>query len=102
MIFDYVNYQKPCGFINYNPKNINLKKNIYDIYKYIHFRSMPSPLSVLWINNKDEITEKIQQVLNGEVSETMKESVNWFNKINQSPAKDGSKNIWTFIEKITD
>ncbi len=102
MVFDYANYQKPCGFINYNPKNINLKKNIYDIYKYIHFRSMPSTLSVLWINNKDEIKEKIQQVLNEEVTETIKESVNWFKKVNQSPAKKASKNIWTFIEKITD
>jgi len=102
MVFDYVNYRKPCGFINYNPENINLKKDIYDIYKYIHFQSMPSPLSVLWINNKEEIKDKIQQVLNEEVTETLKESVNWFNRINQPPAKDASENIWTFIDKISD
>lgn len=66
MVFDYIAYNKPCAYINYNPKVIDLKKDIHKIYKYVHFRSMPSAKAVLWLNSKEEIAEKIYKVLQNE------------------------------------
>lgn len=100
MIFDYVCMTKPGAYINYNPQVENLEKNINEIYEYVHFRSMPSEKSVLWINNKDEIREIIQKVLEGNSRENVEAADKWFNIINRGPAKDVSKNIWKELSQI--
>lgn len=60
MAFDFAMFDKPCAFINYDQqhqKNENWSVNT--IYKFHHFRSMPSPQAVVWINSKEEMAEKI-------------------------------------------
>ena len=68
MVFDYASYEKPCAYIHYNPDLPEIKKDSRSIYQYVHFRSMPDKNAALWINNKEEIAEIIQQVLKGENS----------------------------------
>ncbi|HEY1193463.1 hypothetical protein [Flavobacterium sp.] len=60
MAFDFAMFNKPCVFINYDQKD----KTVYNwsvktIYSYQHFKSMPDPDAVVWLNNKEEIVSKI-------------------------------------------
>lgn len=101
MVFDYIIYQKPCAYINYNPGVVKIKKNVGEIYNYVHFKSMPSKNSVLWINDKKEIKETISQVLVGNISEVLNEANNWFKKINYPPAESASGRIWQVLDKLS-
>ncbi|HLO73739.1 MAG TPA: hypothetical protein VK164_07370 [Flavobacterium sp.] len=60
MAFDFGMFQKPCLYINYDQEvKENPKWSINWIYKLQHFRSMKDRNAVLWIHNKNEISEKI-------------------------------------------
>lgn len=100
MVFDYVCKGKPCAYINYNPNVENLEKDIKVIYNYVHFRSMPSERSVLWVNNKEGISKVIKKVLKGNSRENVEAAEDWFKVINKGPAKDVSQNIWNEINQI--
>lgn len=100
MVFDYVSFQKPCAFINYDMQN-KFDKNwsVSKIYNYVHFRSMPNKTTVLWLNSPEEIAQKILFGLN--YSEGIVESAqNWFEKINQLPQDLASERIWNAIDTI--
>ncbi|TDP59224.1 UDP-glycosyltransferase [Flavobacterium dankookense] len=102
MVFDYVCYQKPCVYINYDVLKLESSNwNVEKIYKYIHFRSMPTSNSVIWFNNVDEIEQKIQSILERKVT-TLKEATTWFEIINQKPANQASERIWEFINTLTE
>lgn len=98
MVFDYVIFNKPTAFINYNCKDVEkIKWDINNIYKYIHFKSMPDKKSVLWINNKEEI-EKV--ILKGLSNVNLDSTKIWLEKIiGENPSK-ASLNLWEIIEKI--
>ncbi len=101
MVFDYVAYQKPCVYVNYDVTEPVLAGwNVDKVYKYIHFRSMPSKEAVVWFNSPEEIETKIEQLLNQDkdVSEAQK----WFEIINQQPADRASERIWQGITNIID
>lgn len=100
MVFDYVSYKKPCVYVNYDVSNtIRPGWNVEKIYKYIHFRSMPSKDAVVWFNSADEIEAKIRQLL--EQTKDVAVAQKWFEIINQHPADKASERIWSFINKIT-
>ncbi|HQW68054.1 MAG TPA: UDP-glycosyltransferase [Flavobacterium sp.] len=102
MVFDYVCYQKPCVYVNYDvPQSGSSNWSVEKIYKYIHFRSMPTNNSVIWFNNANEIEQKIQSVLEGKVT-TVNEATAWFEIINQKPANHASERIWDFINTLTE
>jgi len=100
MVFDYIAHGKPCAYINYDVEN--KKKNdwsVSKIYKFVHFRSMPSKKSVVWLNSPNEIAEKILLGLNDR-DETISDAQNWFSKINQQPIPLASKRMWNSIKEI--
>lgn len=100
MVFDYVTHQKPCAFINYDvPNKLNQNLSVSEIYKYIHFRSMPNNKAVLWLNSANEIEQKIKQGLE-QNSDTIINAQKWFNIINQQPPEISSARIWKAIETI--
>lgn len=99
MVFDYVALNKPCVYVNYDvvtkaSSNWSVKK----IYKYIHFRSMPSQNAVVWFNGANEIETKIELLLK-QVND-VSAAQNWFEKINRSPPELASHRIWENIKKI--
>lgn len=100
MVFDYIAHTKPCAFINYDVMN---KKNedwsVKKIYNFVHFRSMPSNESVIWLNSANEIAEKILIGLHNPVNIILN-AQNWFDKINQQPAHLASERIWNSIKEI--
>ena len=99
MVFDYIAYNKACAYINYNPTGIKLKKDIHKIYKYVHFRSMPSKKAVLWLSNKEEIICAVLQNKN-EVELNLAEAQKWFERINMHPVEKASERIWDKIESL--
>jgi len=102
MVFDYVCYQKPCVYVNYDvPQSGSSNWSVEKIYKYIHFRSMTTNNSVIWFNNANEIELKIQSILEGKMT-TLKEATAWFEIINQQPANKASERIWDFVNTLTE
>jgi len=93
MVFDYVAFEKPCLYINYDMAHI--KK----VFKYVHFRSMPSKDAVVWVNSPDEIAAKIEKLLVNKTA-TVKNAAQWFEKINQHPVNEASERILNSIHQI--
>lgn len=101
MVFDYASHGKPCIFINYDVGDKKLSDWSTDkIYKFVHFRSMPSKNAVVWLNSKEDIPTILKNVING-VPETVTQAEKWFRIINREPAKSASLRIWESIDKIT-
>jgi hypothetical protein len=62
MAFDFAMYNKPCIFINYDQEDKEDKNwSTKTIYQFQHFRSMPQPEKIIWLNKKEEIYDKILQ-----------------------------------------
>ena len=100
MVFDYAIHNKPCAFINYDAKNKKIADwSVKKIYKYIHFKSMHSKDSVIWLNNPSEIASKIEDVLK-ENTKTVKAAQDWFKVINLHPLESASSNIVNAIKNI--
>lgn len=79
MAFDFAMFKKPCVFINYDQKNkTNPDWSVETIYKFQHFRSMPSKEAVIWLNSKNEIIDKLIHHHEYENQEAMQE---WCKKI---------------------
>lgn len=62
MAFDFGMFQKPCIFINYDVKGAK-NWSVDTIYKFQHFRSMPSKNAVYWLNAEEKIAETIQEAI---------------------------------------
>ncbi len=62
MAFDFVMFDRPCVFINYDQENKNTQDwSVKTIYQFQHFSSMPNEECVIWLNHKAEIVEKLTQ-----------------------------------------
>ncbi|MEP6928578.1 MAG: CDP-glycerol glycerophosphotransferase family protein [Flavobacterium sp.] len=60
MAFDFAMFNKPCVFINYDQEIKNVDDwSVKTIYQFQHFRSIPNNNAVIWLNNKEEIVEKL-------------------------------------------
>ncbi|PKA82109.1 monogalactosyldiacylglycerol (MGDG) synthase [Ulvibacter sp. MAR_2010_11] len=73
MAFDFGMFNKPCLFINYDHKE-DTNWSVDTIYKYQHFRSMPSSKAVFWLNNRSEISQTVGRAL----SQPQTEIAAWF------------------------
>ncbi|MEK8180221.1 UDP-glycosyltransferase [Flavobacterium buctense] len=102
MVFDYVSFQKPCAYINYDVPNEQFPDwAVKNIYKFIHFRSMPNSNAVLWVNSPAEIEDCLVKGMGNEANDVIVNAQQWFEKINQHPTELASERIWTAIETIT-
>jgi len=99
MVFDYISYQKPCAYLNYDVSSDLNAVPVKKIYDFVHFRSMPSTESVLWINNPEAISDAIKKGLY-DCADVLQNAQLWFEKINQHPPKDASARILDAIETI--
>ena len=100
-IFDFVSHNKPCGYFRYNQKvQKNKDWDIFKCYKYVHFRSMPSQESVIWLENELDIDHKIEMVMNDKHHKNLEASKKWFQIINDHPVENASVRIWDNIDTI--
>lgn len=100
MVFDFALFGKPCLYLNYEAE----KKNKPDwspgkVYNFVHFRSMPSGEEVFWLNSKNEIEDKLEEALLNPNSKIQK-ALEWFTRINISPAEKASERIWKNISSL--
>lgn len=101
MVFDFVAHNKPCCFINYDVLNTQFPDwSVKKIYNFIHFRSMPSVDSVLWINSPNEMEHIIEMALNSKANKIVENAQQWFEKINLHPPQLASERIWDAIGEI--
>jgi hypothetical protein len=99
-IFDFLTHKKPCGYFRYNQKTQNNKNwDIFECYRFVHFRSMPNEAAVIWFNDTEDITIKIENALRNPQT-TLNHARDWFKVINQHPPQDASKRIWDSIKTI--
>ncbi|MDT8347439.1 MAG: UDP-glycosyltransferase [Flavobacteriaceae bacterium] len=99
MVFDGLCHEVPTAYINYNPMQEPVKKDIHSIYKYIHFQSMPKEPPVYWLNKPTELQEILTN-LDHHKKNTIEAAQTWFQTINQHPPQKASERIWEGIEKI--
>ncbi|MBT8309605.1 MAG: UDP-glycosyltransferase [Flavobacteriaceae bacterium] len=100
MVYDYICHEKPCAFINYNTGiNVLPSWRIEKIYKYVHFKSMPNKKAVIWINDKNAISEIIKNAIDSDHLQELAHAKNWFDKIIHDP-ENASRNIWDALSKI--
>lgn len=93
MAHDYSMFDKPACYVNYNPAGTNKKYySVEEIYQYQHFRSMPSPDSVVWINSKDEIENKVLDSIQNP-QKTGRYRKEWVEKVILHPVEQASENI---------
>jgi hypothetical protein len=101
MVFDFVAYEKPSGFINYDVLNTEFPDwSVKKIYNFIHFRSMPTNNAVFWIDSTNTIAEIIEKMLTKDSKVTVAAAQKWFEKINQHPPEKASERIWNAIGEI--
>ncbi|GAB7256604.1 hypothetical protein [Polaribacter sp. OB-PA-B3] len=87
MAHDFAFFNKPAAYLNYNTvKDFNW--DVDTIYKFQHFKSMPTKQSVYWINSKEEIFSVIKEAINQKYSSGTK----WLKTINLD-SDNISKNI---------
>jgi len=100
MVFDFVAHNKSCLFFDYEQPQ--LKKGIRDIgqnYNYIHFRSMPSKEAALFIRNKENLTQTVKDIIDGNLS-SVGEGKKWFETIVGPTPTLASDKIWESIDSI--
>lgn len=101
MVFDFVAYEKPCSFIDYDVLNTEFPDwSVKKIYNFIHFRSMPTNNVVFWIDSTNTIAEIIEKMLTKDSKVTVAAAQKWFEKINQHPPEKASERIWNAIGEI--
>ena len=99
-IFDFLTHKKPCGYFRYNQKIKNNKNwDIFKCYRFVHFRSMPNESAVIWFDNKEEITIKIENALRNPEA-TLDHARDWFKVINRHQPEEASQRIWNVIKDI--
>jgi hypothetical protein len=99
-VFDFVAHNKSCIYYNYEQPQ--LKKGIRDIgqnYKYVHFRSMPSPEAAVFCTNKNDLENLVKQILEGNLS-NINEGKKWFETVIGKEPTKASEKIWNTIDTI--
>lgn len=98
MAFDFAMFNKPCVFINYDQVNKRVEDwSVKIIYQFQHFRSMPNPNAVIWLNSKDEIIDKIIDKKDWNSFDNLNE---WFDVIVGEASKNASVNIAELIKNV--
>jgi hypothetical protein len=91
MAFDFGMFGKPCIFINYDAVK-DSTWSVDTIYKYQHFKSMPSMDAVYWLTDKNQIITVLTKAF-----ETPETSIdNWFSVV----VEDANKASHQLIKEL--
>lgn len=96
MAHDFAMFNKVALYINYDHAESQVWKTD-NIYKFEHFKSMKNLDAVVWINSKEEISEKITKVLSNPELVAIDRKI-WLNIINNK-VENTSKIIAEAIEE---
>ncbi len=102
-VFDFISHGKPCGYLRYNQEfQINPNWDVHKCYKFVHFRSMPNPDAVFWLDSSEALASDIEKMLGTDRENVTKHAKNWFEKINLHPPQDASARILLALKNIDD
>lgn len=100
MAFDGYAHNTPCVYINYDHAKADKSSwSITPIYKFIHFKSMPSKRVVFWANAKEDLEAFILKSLDKE-SVDLSDMSAWFNTISMAPQSKASERIVESVKNI--
>ncbi|MUP44158.1 UDP-glycosyltransferase [Gramella sp. BOM4] len=99
MIFDFTARDKYCTYIKYKPEITIIKKDICEVYEYVHFRSIPDQAPVFWANKKEDILPIIEKCIKKENRKKIQNAEKWFKIINDCNVKP-SENISLTIRNL--
>ena len=100
MAHDFAVYDKPCLYLNYNPKKDKIW-SVEKIYKFEHFQSMKGLDAVGWVNKKEDFYPLIKKAFE-KPNLVGKDRKTWIEKIIKHPLEENSKNLaHKIIEKCT-
>lgn len=100
MVFDAISHNKTCAYFNYNAPNSDLNKwNVEKIYRYVHFRSMPSKQAVHWVNKPADLEIIILNMMQNNTPQHI-QAQKWFEIINQHPANNASERMVESIKQM--
>lgn len=98
MAHDFAVYDKPCLYLNYNPiENSNFK--VEEVYNFQHFKSLKDLDAVVWINSKEEISNKIVAVLRNPTKFATEKKI-WMERIVRHPLQQNSSTLANYIEQL--
>ncbi|NVJ86765.1 MAG: UDP-glycosyltransferase [Algoriphagus sp.] len=101
MVFDFIIFDKPCFYFNYDPViQSDINWSVQKIYKFIHFKSMPSENAVMWIMGKDDLRPMLLKVVDSSQEIDLNETRVWFNKIVSVSPNTTSSAILNSIKEI--
>ncbi len=98
MAHDFVVYNKPCIYINYQLKDGH-KWDINRIYKYLHFQTIEDLVPVVWITNKNQWSDKIRFALYNSKM-IVEDCRKWHQKVALYPLQEANERIIQAFEKI--
>ncbi len=100
MAHDFTIYNKPCLYVNYNPKN-DKNWSVETLYQFEHFKSMGNLDAVGWINNPSEYYPLLKKAINTPDLIASDRKL-WLKRIIQHPLEKNSINLANLIlEKCT-
>ena len=100
MAHDFAVYNKPCLYVNYNPKK-DKNWSVEMIYQFEHFKSMENIDAVGWINNTSDFYPQLKKALE-EPHLIAVDKEKWLKKIVLHPLDKNSINLANLIlEKCT-
>lgn len=99
MVFDYASFSKPCVFVAYDGGPVSRCRSVDTIYKYVHFRSMPSKDAVFWVHQPSDFEVVLHQALT-HPGPVVAEARKWFGIVNLQPANMASSRVLDALENI--
>ncbi len=96
MAHDFAVYDKPCLYLNYNPiEKSNFK--VEEVFNFQHFKSLKDLDAVVWINSKEEISNKIVAVLLNPAKFATEKKI-WMERIVRHPLQQNSRTLANYIK----
>jgi len=96
MALDYANKDKPAVYIKFNIKN-DPSWDVFRIHNEPHYITMKGLDPVFWWKKKDEISDIITRIMQGEKKP---DALEWLHRVNNYP-KDASERIARYLtEKV--
>lgn len=101
MVFDFELFNKPCIYLNYTlTGRENQSWKVQNIYKFVHFRSMPNDSCVYWANAQEELKIVVKEALSDSTLGVLKNTRLWRERIIGNSPENASARLLQSILQV--